>query len=119
MSYNQIRLPLAEVYAAGHYDLHDAAGRKSGLQTTCMLGDHLPYAPCGWFWSLADEPTKVEKSSTMKVASVDAVSLADQAARCRRLAAAIVDAAAPAALIALAAEYEAQIGCLNPRFRWR
>jgi hypothetical protein len=119
MSYNQIRLPLAEAYAAGHYDLHNATGSKSGLQLTCMLGEQLPYAPCGWFWSLADERSEAEKSQTMKVASVDAVSLADQAARCRRLAAGIADAAAQAALIALAAEYEAQIGCLNPRFRWR
>jgi hypothetical protein len=104
-------------YAPGHYDLYDATGSKSGLQTTCMLGDQLPYAPCGWFWSLADERPEAEKSQAMKVVSVDAASLAAQAGRCRRLAAGIGDAAVRAVLIALAAEYEAQIGCLNPRVR--
>lgn len=45
----------------------------------------------------------------MESASVYAVSLADQADRCRRLAARIGDDAAHGALLTLAAEYEARV----------
>jgi hypothetical protein len=99
-------LALAEVYAAGHYELHDATGSKFRLQTTCRSGDQLPYAPCGWFWLLADERTEAEKSQAMKVAPVDAASLTNQADRCRRLAAGIADGEIKVTLLALAVEYE-------------
>jgi hypothetical protein len=99
-------LALADVDAAGHYELHDATGSKFSLQTTCRSGDQLPYAPCGWFWSLADERTEAEKSKTTKVASVDAASLAGQAGRCRRLAAGIAESDIKVTLLALAVEYE-------------
>jgi hypothetical protein len=99
-------LALAEIYAAGHYELYDATGSKFSLQTTCRSGDQLPYAPCGWFWLLADERTEAETSQTMKVASVDAASLTGQAGRCRRLAAGIADGDAKVKLLALAVEYE-------------
>jgi hypothetical protein len=45
----------------------------------------------------------------MKVASVDAASLADQAGRCRRLAVGIGDGDTKVTLLALAAEYEAKM----------
>jgi hypothetical protein len=99
-------IPLLRTPTAGNYELHDATGSKFGLQTTCMAGDQLPYAPCGWFWSLADERTDAEKSQTMKVASVDAASLTGQADRCRRLAAGIGDGDTKVTLLALAIEYE-------------
>jgi hypothetical protein len=81
-------------------------GSKFSLQTTCRSGDQLPYAPCGWFWLLADERTEAEKSQTIKVASVDAASLAGQADRCRRLAAGIANDDTKRTLLALAVEYE-------------
>jgi hypothetical protein len=99
-------LALAEVYAAGHYELYDATGSKFSLQTTCRSGDQLPYAPCGWFWLPTGERTEAETSQTMKVASVDAAALAGQADRCRRLAAGIADSDTKLKLLALAVEYE-------------
>jgi hypothetical protein len=103
---NRARLPLAEVYTAGQHDLYDPTGRKFGLQVMRSLGDRLPYAPCGWFWGPGDVPTEAEEAQTMKDSSVDAASIADQACRCRRLAAGLPDGDTKATLLALAVEYE-------------
>jgi hypothetical protein len=103
---NYARLPLAEVYSAGLYDLYDPTGRKFGLQAMCLLGDQLPYAPCGWFWVPADEPIEAEETPTMMVASVGTASLPDQARRCRRLAEGLLVGDTKAMLLALAVEYE-------------
>jgi hypothetical protein len=103
------RLPLAEVYTAGQYDLYDPTGRKFGLQVMCSLGDRLPYAPCGWLWAPGDVPTEAEEAQTMKDSSVDAASIADQACRCRRLAAGLPDGDTKATLFALAVEYESGV----------
>jgi hypothetical protein len=96
----------AGVCAPGHYDLYDMTGSRFHLQTKCMSGDQLPYAPHGWFWLLANERSDAAKSPSMRVASVDAETLADQAARCRRPAGGKGDGKTKATSLALAIEYE-------------
>jgi hypothetical protein len=58
MAMNHMQRPLTAIPAAGHYDLYSPTGSRFSLQAICQSADQLPYAPHGWYWAPADEPTE-------------------------------------------------------------